>query len=82
MNLSISSELSKSLVWANPIGQTNFTVMNNGNAVAIIDRNGVFRCQVDPNDETAKQFVDCIEREIGRRLTAIVATEKTGESNL
>jgi hypothetical protein len=47
--------------------------------LAIVDANGVLRVKVEANDENAKQFVECLERAIGRRLTAVVAEQVLAE---
>lgn len=49
---------------------------NMNQTVAVIGTDGIMRFTVDANDENARQFVECIERFISRRLTG-VEVEKT-----
>lgn len=46
---------------------------NTNQTVAFIGTDGIMRFTVDASDENARNFVECIERCISRRLTGMEA---------
>ena len=47
------------------------TVLERGETISVIGHDGIMRFKIDANDENAVKFIECIEWQIGRRLTGI-----------
>ena len=57
-----------------PIDYDFRLIAANGEEVARIDKDGIFRCRVEPTDESARKFIECIESVTGRRLAGVAVT--------
>jgi hypothetical protein len=57
-----------------PIDYEFRIIAASGEEVARIDKDGIFRCRVDPTDENARKFVEAIESVTGRRLAGVAVT--------
>lgn len=54
--------------------ENTITFNNANNVTATISPDGILRFNIEANDENALQFIECIERVLDTRITAIKPT--------